>query len=98
MATKTIPEGWKWISDYCIRSHCTRFTVCKYGIGDGEFRYEAWKGKDHLKAGMSTAAAAIRVCEKHGFTWNSSVQAHGPKSSPSQAGDQAAQLSFTEVA
>ncbi len=58
-----IPEGWSYVSDYCIRNG--DYTICRYGIGESEWRYEIWMGKDQIAAGMSSSAEAIRVYVSH---------------------------------
>jgi hypothetical protein len=83
--SRELPPGWVEVSPWCIRSDDGRFTICKYGIADDEYRYELWKGKDQLSVGMPTALDATRL---HLSIMDSSQEA-GPKSPPSQTdGDQ----------
>lgn len=95
-----LPAGWVEVSPWCIRTADGNYTICKYGIGDGVVRYELWHLKNQVAVNLPSAAAAIR---EHTLrlaslpTSNSSTPAAGPKSSQSQAGDQAGQLSFLEA-
>ena len=86
----SIPEGWKKVSDWCIRSADGSATICKVFVSG--WVYELWIGKNQIAVGMSTAQDAIRL---HGQIV-STMQVVGTSSSASQDGDQVGQLSFLE--
>ena len=89
-SSRAIPEGWSEVSSWCIRSADGLFTICKIGMGDGEFRYELWHLKNQIAVNLNSAADAIRVHSSILATTSSnSVAATGAKSLPSQAGVQA---------
>jgi hypothetical protein len=50
---------WRKVSDYCIRSDCGGYTVCK--IGD---RFEWWHGKEQGDL-LETAEEAKQACVAH---------------------------------
>jgi hypothetical protein len=53
-----IPDGWTYVSDYCIRNG--DYTICRIGGADGS-RYELWKLKEQLAVNLPSAQAAIEV-------------------------------------
>ncbi len=89
--SRQLPTGWVEVSPYCIRTDDGSATICKVFVTG--WVYELWIGKNLIAAGMSTARDAIRL---HGSI-TAIPQEAGAKSSPSQAGAQAAQLSFIEA-
>jgi hypothetical protein len=91
--SKGTPDGWHRVSDYCIRTDDRLWTICKIGVDHDRWSYELWKGKEQLSVGMSTALDAIRL---HSQITATSPEA-GTKSSSSQVGDQAEQLSCIEA-
>jgi hypothetical protein len=84
-----LPAGWVGISDWCIRSKCGLWTICRYGIGDNEERWELWNGRTQLVVNLSSESEAIRAYTSHRDTQASSAMAAGAKSLQSPAGDQA---------
>lgn len=53
-----IPEGWEFVSDYCIK--CGDFTIVRIGGADG-WRYELWKLNEQLAVNLPSAQAAIET-------------------------------------
>lgn len=51
-----IPEGWEYVSDYCIRQG--DYTICRIGGAQG-FTYELWRGKEQIAVNLPNAQAAI---------------------------------------
>lgn len=88
MAPASIPQGWEYVSDWCIRSADGNWTICKYGIANNRYMYEIWNIKNQIAVGMSTAQDAIRLHTSLTKETNLS-QELGVKSSISAAGDQA---------
>lgn len=53
-----LPEGWEYVSDYCIRRG--DFTICRIGGADG-WRYELWHLTEQLAVNLPSAQAAIEM-------------------------------------
>jgi hypothetical protein len=53
-----IPDGWTFVSEYCIRNG--DFTIVRIGGADG-YRYELWKLKEQLEVNLITAEAALET-------------------------------------
>lgn len=53
-----IPEGWAYVSDYCIKRD--DFTICRIGSADG-WRYELWHLKEQLEVNLPSTQAAIEM-------------------------------------
>lgn len=53
-----IPEGWKCVSEYCIRNG--DYTIVRIGGADG-WRYELWRLKEQLAVSLPSAQAAIEM-------------------------------------
>jgi hypothetical protein len=74
-----------------MRSADGLWTICKIGIGDGEYRYELWKGRNQIVVNLPSADAAIREHTSRlgtSRTSSSSTQEVGGALAASQAGDQ----------
>jgi hypothetical protein len=56
-----IPDGWEFVSEYCIRNG--EFTICRYGTADG-WRYELWQLKEQLAGNLPSSQAAIDLWMK----------------------------------
>jgi hypothetical protein len=55
-----VPDGWQFVSEYCIRSECEQWTICRIGSADG-VRYELWRLKEQVAVNLLTAEAAIET-------------------------------------
>lgn len=53
-----IPDGWEFVSDYCIKRG--DFTICRIGGADG-WRYELWRLNEQLEVNLPSAQAAIEM-------------------------------------
>jgi hypothetical protein len=53
-----IPDGWEFVSNYCIKRG--DFTICRIGGADG-WRYELWKLTEQLEVNLPSAEAAIEM-------------------------------------
>lgn len=51
-----IPDGWQFVSDYCIRRG--DFTITKIG-GVSGWTYELWRMREQLQVNLSSAEAAL---------------------------------------
>lgn len=90
-------SGWNRLSDYCIRSPCGEYTICKIGLKDG-WRFELWKGRNCVKDSMLTAQEAIRAYTSRQDIRVSSIQPKtGSASAAESTGDQAELSLFTEA-
>jgi hypothetical protein len=56
-----IPDGWEYVSDYCIKRG--DYTICKIGSADG-WRYELWRLTEQIAVNMPSAQAAIEAYVK----------------------------------
>ena len=60
---------WKQVSPYALVSSDERYTVCKIGGLNAQFRYSAWRSEKHpkgrlqLAANLPNAETAKTVCE-----------------------------------
>lgn len=57
-----------------MRSPDARYTVTKYGIPGDDWRYELWRGKEHIATGLPTAEAALELWRTHGGQTQASLQ------------------------
>jgi hypothetical protein len=55
-----IPEGWEYVSDYCIKNG--EYTICRIGGADG-WSYELWRMKEQISVNLPTSADAISAYE-----------------------------------
>lgn len=53
-----IPDGWEYVSDYCVRNG--DYTICRVGGADG-WRYELWRLSEQLDVNLESAQAAIEM-------------------------------------
>jgi hypothetical protein len=53
-----IPDGWEFVSDYCIRRG--DYTIVRIGNAGG-WSYELWRLKEQLFVNLPSAEAAIEV-------------------------------------
>jgi hypothetical protein len=75
-----LPAGWVEISSYCIRSKCGLWTICRYGIGDNEDRWELWNVKTQLVVNLSSESEAIRAYTSRQAIPASSIASAGAQS------------------
>lgn len=88
MARTSIPEGWSYISDWCIRSEDIAWTICKYTNAAGQIRYELWHLKNQVAVDLPSAEAAIHARTLHLATPDSSSAQPGAMSTQPVAGAQ----------
>jgi hypothetical protein len=77
------PDGWKYVSDWCIRSDDGLYTICRVFVTGWVF--ELWHLKNLIAVGMCTQQDAIRL---HTSITATSREA-GARSLQSPDGDQA---------
>jgi hypothetical protein len=53
-----IPEGWEYVSDYCIRRG--EYTICRIGGANG-FTYELWRKKKQLHVNLASSQEALSL-------------------------------------
>jgi len=53
---RRVPEGWEYVSDYCIRRD--GYTICRIGGANGD-TYELWRAKEQLHCNLPTTQAAL---------------------------------------
>ncbi len=53
-----IPEGWEFVSEYCIRNG--DYTIVRIGNAAG-WSYELWRLKEQLVVNLPSAQAALEV-------------------------------------
>jgi hypothetical protein len=62
---------WKKLSDWCLQSHCKRFTVGKgHDPKDGSSVYECWYFKTPLAFRLKSSQEAKDLCESHALNLN----------------------------
>ena len=58
MRKNSLPDGWKQLSNYCLRNG--DYTICKIGGADG-WKYELWRLTDQTAVNLLTLETAIEV-------------------------------------